>query len=89
MKSPKKQLKTHGGFRKTKAPVYLTVIKIRDNIVDSCNLYTNVKAAEEDFIITSLDLGARKDDMDTHLDNGYYFHANTSVYIVWPDFKKG
>lgn len=81
--------KVNGGkIKKVPKKVFINVIKLRDNIVDSCNLHTNVKAAEEDFILTALDLGAKKDDMDTHLMDGYYFSADsTSAYIVWPELK--
>ena len=68
--------------KEKKEPVL--VVKIRDGVVDEVKLFTDPKRAEECFTLTALDLGARKDDMDTHLDDGYYEIANASVCITWP-----
>jgi hypothetical protein len=67
---------------KKKEPIL--VVMIKDGVVDEVKLFTDPKRAEECFILTALDLGARKDDMDDHLDDGYYEGANFSVCITWP-----
>jgi len=62
------------------------VVVINDGSVSEAKLFTDVKRAEECFILTCLDLGARKDDMDTHLDDGYYQDLkHTTVCLVHPE----
>ena len=75
------------GFRKAMAKKEpILVVTIADNIVKKATLFTNVKLAEEAFTIAAMDLGARKEDMDDHLDNGYYENIE-SVCITWPDLN--
>jgi len=69
---------------KKKKPILVVII--RHGIIDEAKLFTDVKRAEECFILTCLDLGARKDDMDTHLDDGYYQDLkHTTVCLVHPE----
>jgi hypothetical protein len=69
---------------KKKEPIL--VVKIRDGVVDEAKLFSDVKRAEECFTLTCLDLGARKDDMDTLLDDGYYQDLkSTTVCLVHPE----
>jgi hypothetical protein len=65
---------------KKKDPIL--VVLIRNGVVDEAKLFTDVKRAEECFTITCLDLGARKSDMDTHLDNGYYQDLKCSTVCL-------
>jgi len=62
----------------------ILVVTIRDGVVDEAKLFTNVKRAEECYTIECLDRGAKKDDMDNHLDNGYYEGVSSSVCLVHP-----
>lgn len=55
---------------KKKKPI--VVVIIRRGLIDESKLFTDVKRAEECFTLAALDLGASKDNMDTHLDDGYY-----------------
>ena len=62
------------------------VVVINDGSVSEAKLFTDVKRAEECFTLTCLDIGARKDDMDAHLDNGYYQDLkSTTVCLVHPE----
>jgi hypothetical protein len=66
---------------KKKEPIL--VVLIRDGVVDEAKLFTDVKRAEECFVITALDLGARKDDIDLiHLNNGYYQDLKSSTVCL-------
>lgn len=72
---------------KKKEPVKepILVVTIKDSVVDEAKLFTDVKRAEECFILKCLDNGASKDDLDTHLDDGYYQVDSFSVCITWPE----
>jgi hypothetical protein len=76
--------------KKNSKKVLINVIKIKDGVVEECSLHTNVKDAEEEFTLGALDLGAKKEDMDDHLSDGYCLsrHLNKSVCLVWPKLKK-
>jgi hypothetical protein len=63
----------------------ILIITIKDGVVNEAKLFTNLKRAEEAFIIKAMDLGARKDDIDSHLDDGYYPGSNETVCIVHPE----
>jgi len=63
----------------------ILVVDIREGVVNEALLFTDVKRAEEAFTIKALDLGAKKDDMDGHLEDGYYLGANFSVCLTHPD----
>jgi hypothetical protein len=69
---------------KKKEPIL--VVTIKDGVVDEAKLFTDVKRAEECFTLAALDLGARKDNMDTHLDDGYYQDLkSTTVCLTHPE----
>jgi hypothetical protein len=61
------------------------VVTIKDDVVDEAKAFTDVKAAEECFTLICLDHLANKDDMDMHLDDGYFMWTNGSVCITWPE----
>ena len=50
----------------------ILIITIKDGVVNEAKLFSNVKKAEEAFIIKAVDLGAKPRDLDSHLDDGYY-----------------
>ena len=65
---------------------HILIVTIKDGVVNEAKLFTNVKQAEEAFIIKAMDLGARKDDLESrHLDDGYYPGSNETVCIVHPE----
>jgi hypothetical protein len=65
---------------KKKDPIL--VVLIRNGVVDEAKLFTDVKRAEECFTLVCLDLGARKDHMDKHLDDGYYQDLKCSTVCL-------
>lgn len=75
--------KQGGSMPKKKEPVL--VVKIRDGVVDEVKLFTDPKRAEECFTLAALDIGARKDDMECILDDGYYQGMNFSVCLTHPE----
>ena len=72
---------------KKKEPVKepILVVTISADVVHEAKLFTDVKHAEECFTLECLNHGAKKDDMDTHLDDGYFIISNWSVCITWPE----
>jgi len=61
------------------------IITIKDGIVDEALSYKDdVKRAEDKFTKKALELGAEQQDIDTHLEDGYFSIANASVCIVHP-----
>jgi len=66
----------------------IVVVKIREGVVDEAILCNDAKRAEEGFILGALELGARKEDMETHLDDGYYQIENASICLVHPTVIK-
>jgi hypothetical protein len=68
---------------KKKEPVLVVIIK--NNVVDEAKLFSDVKKAEECFTLECLNIGAKKDDMDVILDEGYYQDFNcTAVCLTHP-----
>ena len=63
----------------------ILIVTIKDGVVNDAKLFSNVKRAEEAFTIKAMDLGARKDDIDSHLDDGYYQGSNETVCLVHPE----
>lgn len=69
---------------KKKKPILVVII--RHGLIDESKLFTDMNRAKECFILAALDLGARKDDMDTHLDDGYYQDLkHTTVCLTHPE----
>lgn len=66
----------------------ILVVKIREGVVDEATLFDDPKDAEEKFTVDALDLGAKKDDMESHLDDGYYQIMNASVCLVHPSYPE-
>ena len=68
---------------KKKDPILVVVVS--EGVVDEAKLFNNVLDAQECFTLAALDLGARKDDMETHLDDGYYEGKNSAVCLTHPE----
>lgn len=64
---------------------FVSVIKVKEGVVNSAKIFSNAKDAEECFITEATILGAKKEDMESYLDNGYYSIMNASVCLVHPD----
>jgi hypothetical protein len=62
----------------------ILVITIKDGVVNEALSFSNVKKAEVRFTKEALKLGAKRDDMDVHLDDGFFAIANASVCLVHP-----
>jgi len=63
----------------------ILVVTISADVVNDAKLFTDNLKAEEYFTLQCLDHGATKDDMETHLDDGYFIGSNWSVCIVHPE----
>jgi hypothetical protein len=61
------------------------VVKIKNGVIDEAKLFTDVKRAEECFILECLEAGARKADIDCILDEGYYLGMYFSVCLTHPE----
>ena len=61
---------------------HILIVTIKEGVVNEAKFFTNIKA----FINKAVDLGARKDDLESrHLDDGYYPGSNETVCIVHPE----
>lgn len=61
------------------------VITVRDGVVNEAKLFDNVHRAEECFTLECLDKGASKDDIEAHIEDGYYQGMNFAVCLVHPE----
>lgn len=64
---------------------YIAVVTIKDGVVDEAKLFTDNKKAEKCFTLECLNRLAKKCDIETHLDEGYYEGGNFSVCITHPE----
>ena len=66
---------------------FICILKMKDGVVEECNLYTNKDDAKEDFTLTALDLGARKDYIDFHISEGYFSGPFGNVFFIRPELR--
>ena len=61
------------------------VVMIEDGVIKEAKLFHDVKLAEKCFTLNAIKLGAPREDIESHLDDGYYSKHNLSVCIVHPE----
>lgn len=65
------------------------VITIEGNVVNECKGYKTSEEAEKAFKETALQMGARSEDLELHLEDGYYLDCGCiSVCLVHPDIQE-
>ena len=72
-----------------KGQAQLVVAIIKEGIIDEITSFTDPDEANELFTIICLDHLAKKEDIPSMLDDGYFMWANGSVCITWPEIKDG
>jgi hypothetical protein len=75
----------------------INVIVIKEGIVDSCETFVaktkaevnaNVQLAELKFAERASEYGASEDDMESHIEDGYYAGGNFSICLVHSDIQQ-
>ena len=66
----------------------IAIVKLREGVVEEANLFSNAQDAEEKFTLEALDLGAKKDDIESHIEDGYYEGKYLTVCLVTLDVSQ-
>ena len=59
----------------------IMVITVCDSVVSSTKIYCDLVEAEEKFTRIALEIGADSDEMEDHLEDGYYVSLNTHYSV--------
>lgn len=62
----------------------IQVIIIKDNLIETITAFTSPDKAKKYFTSICLDYGANKDNIKSHIEDGYYMWMNGTVCLTWP-----